>query len=106
MKKILLIRHPETRNPERFYGITDIDLSVRGHEQANLLSNTLLNENPTVIYSSDLFRSLYPAQLVSKKCKIPNVSINISHVCFCLTALSATGKRSCVLLPRFSLSLD
>ncbi|MFH0924174.1 MAG: histidine phosphatase family protein [bacterium] len=70
MKKIFLIRHPETEYPTKFYGSTDVNLSKNGKHQAELLCETLFNKKIEAVYSSDMKRTLYPSYLISKRYKI------------------------------------
>lgn len=66
--KIILIRHGQTlwSGEKRYCGLTDIDLSVRGREQAKKLYQILRKEKIHKVYSSDASRALEFARIVFK----------------------------------------
>jgi 2,3-bisphosphoglycerate-dependent phosphoglycerate mutase len=70
---VLLIRHGQSRgNAERrFGGHTATPLSARGRNQAQATARTLKSESITVIYSSDLARTMETAQPLAKLTGLP-----------------------------------
>ena len=73
MRHVFLIRHPEIMQAEakRYYGVTDVDLSQRGEEQAQLLADHLSSQ-PAIetVFSSHLKRTQRPAGLLAQRLKI------------------------------------
>ena len=69
--RILFVRHAETdwNKANRFQGIVDIDISEHGKYQANLLSEYLYKQIPSInkIYTSPLKRTKHTASYVAKK---------------------------------------
>ena len=69
--RILFVRHAETdwNKANRFQGIVDIDISEHGIYQANLLSEYLYKQIPSInkIYTSPLKRTKHTASYVAKK---------------------------------------
>ena len=69
--KILFVRHAETdwNKANRFQGIVDIDISEHGKYQANLLSEYLYKQIPSInkIYTSPLKRTRHTASYVATK---------------------------------------
>ena len=69
--RILFVRHAETdwNKANRFQGIIDIDISEHGKYQANLLSEYLYKQIPSInkIYTSPLKRTKHTASYVAKK---------------------------------------
>ena len=65
---MLLVRHGETEwNKEgRYHGVTDIELSHIGLDQARRLSNRLAAEKPDTVYSSPLKRAMQTAQQIAE----------------------------------------
>lgn len=61
---IYLIRHGESMANERdaFIGHTDLDLTQKGHMQAEKTAEYLKNIDADVIYSSDLIRAYHTAE--------------------------------------------
>ena len=70
MKTILLIRHPETIDPARFYGSTDVGLSQKGEVQAARLCTRLISEKLNLVYASPMKRALHPAGLICQQGQI------------------------------------
>lgn len=70
-----MIRHPQIEQSEshRFFGHTDIKLSSQGMKQTNDLISRLANEKVEQIYSSDLSRTQYPAQIYANKHDIEHI---------------------------------
>ena len=69
--RILFVRHAETdwNKANRFQGIVDIDISEHGKYQANLLSEYLYQQIPSInkIYTSPLKRTRHTASYVATK---------------------------------------
>jgi broad specificity phosphatase PhoE len=66
--RLTLVRHGETlwNNQKKIQGITDVELSQLGHEQANKLSHALQNENFDKIITSPLKRAYDTAQSIAR----------------------------------------
>ena len=66
-KEILLIRHGETDfNKElRYQGHMDVDLNETGYMQAQKISERLSTQPIDVVYSSDLKRAKYAAEVIA-----------------------------------------
>ena len=69
MTKVILIRHGQTEWNilGKYQGHSDIDLSVLGIEQANLLAQRLTKEKIDAIYTSDLKRAIKTAECIANK---------------------------------------
>ncbi len=67
MSRLLLVRHGDTElnSRERYWGITDIELSAAGLKQAEKLRDRLATEDIDVIYSSELQRALLTAKIIT-----------------------------------------
>ena len=67
--RLLLIRHGETKlnSTQRYWGRTDVELSVDGFRQAEKLRDRLSGERIDAIYSSDLKRALETAKLIASR---------------------------------------
>ena len=65
---IYLIRHGESQANERdaFIGHTDLDLTEKGHIQAEKTVEFLMGVDADVIYSSDLIRAYHTAEHTAK----------------------------------------
>lgn len=67
--RILLARHAETSAPDRFHGAeSDIDLSARGHGQAEQLGRWLAAEKPRALYCSAMRRAQDTAAPIGRIC--------------------------------------
>ncbi len=67
--RILLLRHAETAEPDRFHGAeSDIGLGERGREQAEALAHSLAALAPEAIYTSAMRRALETAGPVARVC--------------------------------------
>ena len=66
MVRVWLVRHGETQwNVEhRFQGISDIELTDRGREQAKELGDRLGDRHFDAVWSSDLMRAVKTAEIV------------------------------------------
>jgi alpha-ribazole phosphatase len=67
------MRHGEVlnANEERYNGHIDIDITPSGVEQMYRLANTLAEKNVSVVYSSDLIRSVKGAEIIAHRIGIP-----------------------------------
>jgi len=72
MRRIFLIRHTEVADASarRYYGSTDVDLSRRGEQQAQLLADYLALHGIKAVFSSNLKRAKCPAILLAQKLKL------------------------------------
>ena len=78
--RLYLIRHGEIDGhaEHRLYGHTDVRLSDRGRDQSSQIAELLSDRNIKAVYSSDLSRAGYAAELISAKhncslTKLPNL---------------------------------
>lgn len=69
MKKIILIRHGESKwnTLKKIQGQKDISLTAKGLKQAQLIGNRLKKEKIDKIYSSDLKRAYITAETIGNK---------------------------------------
>ena len=69
MSKLFLVRHGETElnSAERYWGHSDVKLSVSGLRQAERLSARLAVEKIDVIYSSELQRASVTAEIIASR---------------------------------------
>ena len=71
--KLYVTRHGETTwNVEwRVSGVTDVELTDRGREQANGLARVLKNEKIDLIIVSPLKRARHTAEIINRECNAP-----------------------------------
>jgi len=64
LARLLLVRHGETtlKSSQRFWGKTDVELSLAGIQQAESLRDRLSNEKIDCAYSSQLKRAILTAE--------------------------------------------
>ena len=76
MSRLLLVRHGETElnSTERYWGRTDVKLSLGGMGQAERLRDRLATEPIDAVYSSDLKRALVTAEVISSEHKVDIVT--------------------------------
>ena len=69
MSRLLLVRHGDTasNSRERFWGVTDVELSTAGISQAERLRDRLASEKIDAVYSSNLKRALVTAEIIASK---------------------------------------
>ncbi len=69
MSKLFLVRHGETElnSAERYWGRSDVKLSVAGIEQAERLRDRLAVEKIDAVYSSNLERALITAEIIASR---------------------------------------
>ncbi|MBQ8392436.1 MAG: histidine phosphatase family protein [Clostridia bacterium] len=68
--KLYVARHGETTwNVEwRVSGITDVELTERGREQARAAADILKNEGIEIVIVSPLKRAMHTAEIINEKC--------------------------------------
>jgi phosphoserine phosphatase len=74
MTKILLIRHGHVEGikPERFRGRADLELTGRGHREAQAVAGVIASGwRPEAIYASPLKRCVATATAISEACAVP-----------------------------------
>ncbi|MFH1587828.1 MAG: histidine phosphatase family protein [Candidatus Diapherotrites archaeon] len=71
--KLILCRHGQTEwnKIHKFQGLTDIPLNETGLEQAEKVSELLLNEKFSEIYSSKLIRAIKTAEIINENHSVP-----------------------------------
>ena len=76
MTRLLLVRHGETEGDSalRYWGKSDVRLSVKGLAQAERLRDRLTCENINAIYSSDLTRARAAAEIIASGHSLPIIS--------------------------------
>lgn len=69
MSKLFLVRHGETElnSAERYWGRSDVKLSVAGIDQAERLRDRLAVEKIDAVYSSNLERALVTAEIIASR---------------------------------------
>jgi alpha-ribazole phosphatase len=72
MARLLLIRHGQTRlfKTDRFWGHTDIELSVTGIKQAEQLRDRLARIKIDTVYTSTLVRATATAEIIAARHKL------------------------------------
>ena len=72
MTRLILVRHGETawNAHQRYQGITDVALSVKGQRQALALAARLSGETIDAIYASDLQRAWQTATIIASTCRL------------------------------------
>jgi broad specificity phosphatase PhoE len=78
MTKLILIRHGETdwNVQGRWQGQADVPLNVHGRQQAMQIAKTLVSENISAIYSSDLGRAIETAEALAR---LKGLSVHIDR---------------------------
>jgi phosphoserine phosphatase len=74
MTKVLLIRHGHVEGikPERFRGRADLELTGRGHREAQAVAGVIATAwRPKAIYTSPLKRCVATAAAISQACAVP-----------------------------------
>jgi broad specificity phosphatase PhoE len=80
MTRVLLARHAETSDPDRFHGAeSDIGLSAWGREQAERLGRWIASAGPAAVYCSALRRAVDTAVAVGRACGLGPVVIPALH---------------------------
>ena len=68
MGRVLLVRHGDiAADMSRYWGHTDVPLSVAGLRQAERLRRRLAREEIDAVYSSDLQRALHTATIIARR---------------------------------------
>ncbi len=72
MARLLLVRHGNTKldNAHRFWGKTDVELSVDGIRQAEKMRDRLAKEQLNAVYASTLSRARLTAEIIASTCRI------------------------------------
>jgi broad specificity phosphatase PhoE len=69
--RFLLLRHAESADPSVFHGAeSDVELSPRGHRQAELIAAYLRGFEPAVVVSSAMRRALDTARPIAAACRV------------------------------------
>lgn len=70
--RFLLLRHAESAAPQIFHGAeSDIGLSERGHQAAQILAPILATERPAAVISSAMRRAIDTATPIAQACGLP-----------------------------------
>ncbi|MFO0908411.1 MAG: histidine phosphatase family protein [Isosphaeraceae bacterium] len=70
--RILLLRHAETSDPDRFHGAeSNIGLGERGRLQARTVAEQLAAFAPHAVYTSAMRRALETAEPIARACGLP-----------------------------------
>jgi len=74
MKKIIIVRHGETKWNQcgKFQGHLDSPLTSKGVDQINSLAGSLIEDNVNLIYSSPLGRAIETSHIIAER-----LSVNI-----------------------------
>jgi len=69
LSRLLLVRHGDTKanSRERYWGVTDVELSASGFRQAEKLRDRLAAEKIDTIYSSELLRASATAKIIASE---------------------------------------
>jgi broad specificity phosphatase PhoE len=69
--RILLLRHAETAEPDRFHGAeSDVGLGESGHQQAAAVAQELAGIAPAAVYSSGMRRARETGQAIATACAL------------------------------------
>lgn len=76
--RLYFMRHGETTggSEETLYGHTDVELSSRGIEQSHRLNQALISAPLVAVYSSDLRRAQYAADLIARTHRVPLITLS------------------------------
>ena len=78
--RILLIRHAETRTPDRFHGAeSDVGLGDRGRRQAVHLAGALSGDGTALVICSSMRRALETARPVAEAAGVPLRVVEALH---------------------------
>jgi probable phosphoglycerate mutase len=67
--RVFLLRHAESADPTVFHGYeSDVDLSVTGRRQADVVARVLAPEKPDVVVSSNMLRARQTALPLARAC--------------------------------------
>lgn len=69
---IFIVRHPEVENHKKniFNGTTDVDLSQKGYNQAEILYDFFKDKNIKVVFSSPMKRCITVAEKFKETCRV------------------------------------
>jgi 2,3-bisphosphoglycerate-dependent phosphoglycerate mutase len=69
--RVLLLRHAETSDPDRFHGAeSDVALGERGRRQAELVAQVLAAQRPDALYCSAMRRARETADVIAGVCRL------------------------------------
>ena len=76
MSRLLLVRHGDTKSnsAERFWGQTDVELSVTGIRQAEQLRDRLAPQRIDAICTSNLHRALVTAEIIASNHQLRTIT--------------------------------
>jgi broad specificity phosphatase PhoE len=78
--RILLLRHAETADPDRFHGAeSDIGLGARGRLQALAVARTLAPLGPEALYCSAMRRAVETADAIGRACGLVPQRVEALH---------------------------
>ncbi len=75
--RIYLMRHGEVLNgdKEHYNGHIDIDITLNGIQQMHRLADILAEKNISIVYSSDLLRTIKGAKIIADRTNAPFVPL-------------------------------
>ena len=78
LNRIYLVRHGQVRAFDRYpiFGHTDVDITKVGRSQMERLADRLSLTDIKAIYCSDLKRSLFGAEIISRNHDVPLISLS------------------------------
>jgi probable phosphoglycerate mutase len=69
--RVLLLRHAESADPSVFHGAeSDVELSPRGHQQAERVAEFLVAFRPAIVVSSAMRRAMQTAGPIARRCGV------------------------------------
>jgi probable phosphoglycerate mutase len=78
--RILLLRHAETAEPDRFHGAeSDVGLGAWGHAQAEAVARELTSVRPVALYCSAMRRAVETAEAIGRACGLAATQIEALH---------------------------
>ncbi len=79
LTRVYLMRHGEVANDgkKRYNGHIDIDITAAGVAQMHRLAGMLADKPITVVYSSDLIRSVKGADIISKRHNLSSTPLSL-----------------------------
>jgi probable phosphoglycerate mutase len=78
--RVFLLRHAESAVPNVFHGAeSDVDLSLRGRQQAVAIAEVLARVRPAVVVSSAMRRACETARPIAERCGVPHLFEPLLH---------------------------